>query len=103
MRIPTKNILAVKKYMLDKRCLVVEATPKGNHPVLNIPNLQVLSLMQSFVAKKYVKKTFCWRYGYYFLEDAAVEIIKNQLWIADNEMVGTYTANTAVSEAKILN
>lgn len=100
MLIPTKNILAVKRHMLEKRCIVVEDSPKGNHPVLNIPNLQVLNIMKSLVSKRYVKKTFCWRHGYYFLEDAAVDVLKDQLCMSDDEIGGLYVPSSAASNIK---
>lgn len=35
------------------------------HPEIDVPNLQVIKLMQSFKSKEYVRECFAWRHYYW--------------------------------------
>lgn len=50
-----------------------------NHPEIEVPNLQVIKLMQSFVSRGYVKELFAWRHYYWFLLDEGVEYLRTYL------------------------
>ncbi len=38
-----------------------------NHPEIEVPNLEVIKLMQSFVSHGYVKELFAWRHYYWYV------------------------------------
>ncbi|KAF5841328.1 Plectin/S10 domain-containing protein [Dunaliella salina] len=73
MLIPKKNRREVYKYLFKEG--VLEATKDFNLPrhseELDVPNLQVIKLMQSFTSLEYVTERFAWRHYYWPLERAA--------------------------------
>jgi small subunit ribosomal protein S10e len=80
MLIPKKNRLLVYKYLFQEGVLFAEKNynlPK--HPALDVPNLQVIKLMQSFKSKEYVRELFAWRHYYYFLTDEGIEYLREYL------------------------
>ncbi len=38
----------------------------AKHPELDVPNLHVIKLMQSFKSKEYVTERFAWRHYYWY-------------------------------------
>ena len=80
MLIPKKNRLLVYKYLFQEGVLFAEKNynlPK--HPALDVPNLQVIKLMQSFKSKEYVRELFAWRHYYYFLTNEGIEYLREYL------------------------
>ena len=68
MLIPKKNRVEVYKYLFKEGVLYAKKdfnAPK--HPEIDVPNLQVIKLMQSFKSKEYVKENFAWRHYYWFV------------------------------------
>jgi len=67
MLIPKKNRREVYKYLFKEG--VLEATKDFNLPrhseELDVPNLQVIKLMQSFTSLEYVTERFAWRHYYW--------------------------------------
>ena len=53
----------------------------GKHLKLDVSNLEVMSLMRSFKAKKYVDEVFVWSHYYWTLTDAGIEYIRGLLYI----------------------
>merc|ERR1711920_1101068 len=49
------------------------------HPEINVPNLFVIKLMQSFVSKELVKECFSWRHYYWVLTDRGIEFLREYL------------------------
>lgn len=44
-----------------------------------IPNIEVLSLMKSFVSRGFVKHTFNWQWNYYYLTNTGIEYLRQFL------------------------
>jgi small subunit ribosomal protein S10e len=66
--VATEGVLYAKKdYNLAK------------HPQIDVPNLQVIKLMQSFKSKEYVRETFSWQYYYWYLTNDGIEHLRNYL------------------------
>lgn len=64
----TEGVLFAKKdYNLPK------------HPLIDVPNLQVIKLMQSFKSKEYVRETFGWMHYYWFLTNDGIEFLRTYL------------------------
>ncbi|KAF5732387.1 40S ribosomal protein S10 [Tripterygium wilfordii] len=64
-----------------------EKSPKGvlyakkdfnlpKHPEIDVPNLQVIKLMQSFKSKEYVCETFAWMHYYWYLTNDGIEFLR---------------------------
>ena len=70
MLIPKKNRLEVYKYLFKEGVLYAKKdynAPK--HPELDVPNLHVIKLCQSFHARELVKEVYAWRHYYWYLTD----------------------------------
>nr|GEZ58281.1 40S ribosomal protein S10-1-like [Tanacetum cinerariifolium] len=68
MIIPDKNRKAISKYLFQEGvCYAKKDFNLAKHPEIDVPNLQVIKLMQSFKSKEYVKETFAWMHYYCLL------------------------------------
>ncbi|KAL5730359.1 40S ribosomal protein S10-A [Ranunculus cassubicifolius] len=47
----------------------------AKHPDIDVPNLQVIKLMQSFKSKEYVRETFAWMHYYWTYLNLPSEIV----------------------------
>ncbi|CAM6011276.1 unnamed protein product [Sphagnum balticum] len=80
MLIPKKNRVEVYKYLFQEGVLYAKKdfnAPK--HPEIDVPNLQVIKLMQSFKSKEYVKESFAWRHYYWYLTNDGIEHLRTYL------------------------
>lgn len=50
-----------------------------DHPVIHVPNLQVVKLMISLKSRDYVRENFCWAHHYFYLTDAGIEYLREYL------------------------
>ncbi|KAI3988590.1 hypothetical protein MKX01_026954 [Papaver californicum] len=64
MIISEKNRREISKYLFQ---------------AIDVPNLQVIKLMQSFKSKEYVRETFAWMHYYWFLTNEGIEFLRNYL------------------------
>jgi small subunit ribosomal protein S10e len=53
------------------------AQPK--HEAVEVPNLQVIKLMQSLKSRGYVKETFNWQWFYWYLTNEGIEYLRAYL------------------------
>lgn len=51
----------------------------AKHPEIEVPNLQVIKLMQSFKSKEYVRETFAWMHYYWYLTNEGIEFLRAYL------------------------
>jgi len=82
MLIPKKNRLAIYSYLFKEGVLVTSVNifaPK--HMALEVPNLQVVKLMQSLKSRNFVKERYNWRYLYFFLTNEGIEYLREYLHI----------------------
>ncbi|XP_038687376.1 40S ribosomal protein S10-1-like [Tripterygium wilfordii] len=80
MIIPEKNRREISKYLFQEGVLYAKKDfnlPK--HPEIDVPNLQVIKLMQSFKSKEYVRETFAWMYYYWYLTNDGIEFLRTYL------------------------
>ncbi|CAA6667661.1 unnamed protein product [Spirodela intermedia] len=80
MIIPKKNRREICKYLSKVGVLYAKKDfnlPK--HPLIDVPNLQVIKLMQSFKSKEYVRETFGWMHYYWFLTNDGIEFLRTYL------------------------
>lgn len=49
------------------------------HPEMDVPNLQVIKLMQSFKSRELVIEQFSWRHYYWKLTDKGIEFLREYL------------------------
>jgi small subunit ribosomal protein S10e len=80
MLVPKKNRVEVYKYLFKEGVLYAKKdfnAPK--HPEIDVPNLHVIKLMQSFKSKEYVKESFAWRHYYWYLTNEGIEYLRTFL------------------------
>ncbi|KAJ6305814.1 hypothetical protein OIU78_021192 [Salix suchowensis] len=80
MTIPEKNRREISKYLFQEGvCYAKKDSNLGMHPEIDVPNLQVIKLMQSFKSKEYVRETFAWMYYYWYLTIDGIEFLRTYL------------------------
>ncbi|WVZ85659.1 hypothetical protein U9M48_032556 [Paspalum notatum var. saurae] len=80
MIIPKKNRNEICKYLFKEGVLYAKKDYNlAKHPQIDVPNLQVIKLMQSFKSKEFVRETFSWQYYYWYLTNDGIEHLRNYL------------------------
>ncbi|KAL9393214.1 hypothetical protein Peur_012499 [Populus x canadensis] len=80
MIIPEKNRREISKYLFQEGvCYAKKDFNLAKHPEIDVPNLQVIKLMQSFKSKEYVRETFAWMYYYWYLTNDGIEFLRTYL------------------------
>mmetsp|Transcript_7495 Transcript_7495/g.17010 ORF Transcript_7495/g.17010 Transcript_7495/m.17010 type:complete len:160 (-) Transcript_7495:97-576(-) len=95
MLIPKKNRREVYKYLFKEGVLQAEKdTNLPKHPEIDVPNLHVLKLMQSFVSQELVTERFAWRHYYWFLTDKGIEYLREYLNLPSEIVPATLKKST---------
>ncbi|URE36347.1 40S ribosomal protein S10 [Musa troglodytarum] len=80
MIIPKKNRHEICKYLFQEGVLYAKKDYNlAKHPEIDVPNLQVIKLMQSFKSREYVRETFAWQYYYWYLTNDGIEYLRTFL------------------------
>ncbi|KAL3650522.1 40S ribosomal protein S10-A [Castilleja foliolosa] len=80
MIIPEKNRREISKYLFQEGvCFAKKDFNLAKHPEIDVPNLQVIKLMQSFKSKEYVRETFAWMHYYWYLTNDGIEFLRTYL------------------------
>ncbi|KAL5701703.1 40S ribosomal protein S10-A [Ranunculus cassubicifolius] len=80
MIIPKQNRLEISKYLFQEGVLYAKKDFNlAKHPDIDVPNLQVIKLMQSFKSKEYVRETFAWMHYYWYLTNDGIEFLRTFL------------------------
>ncbi|KAK7399179.1 hypothetical protein VNO78_10356 [Psophocarpus tetragonolobus] len=78
--IPEKNRKEICKYLFQEGvCYAKKDFNLAKHPEIDVPNLQVIKLMQSFKSREYVRETFAWMHYYWFLTNDGIEFLRTYL------------------------
>jgi len=96
MLIPKKNRREVYKYLFKEGVLYAEKDFNlAQHPeIKEVPNLQVLKLMQSFKSQELVTERYSWRYYYWFLTDKGIEYLREYLNLPSEIVPATLKKST---------
>ncbi|CAJ2636189.1 unnamed protein product [Trifolium pratense] len=80
MIISEKNHREISKYLFQEGvCYAKKDYNLAKHPDIDVPNLQVIKLMQSFKSREYVRETFAWMHYYWFLTNDGIEFLRTYL------------------------
>ncbi|EFH43852.1 hypothetical protein ARALYDRAFT_492247 [Arabidopsis lyrata subsp. lyrata] len=80
MIISENNRREICKYLFKEGvCFAKKDFNLAKHPLIDVPNLQVIKLMQSFKSKEYVRETFAWMHYYWFLTNEGIEFLRTYL------------------------
>ena len=80
MLVPKQNRRLIYSELFKEGVMVAKKDfnlPK--HPSINVPNLQVIKLMQSLKSRNYVTEQFNWQYYYYYVTDEGIEYLREYL------------------------
>ncbi|XP_073220424.1 uncharacterized protein [Cicer arietinum] len=78
--ISEKNRREICKYLFQEGvCYAKKDFNLAKHPEIDVPNLQVIKLMQSFKSREYVRETFAWMHYYWFLTNDGIEFLRTYL------------------------
>ncbi|XP_026390792.1 40S ribosomal protein S10-3-like [Papaver somniferum] len=95
MIISEKNRKDISKYLFQEGVLFAKKDFNlAKHPVIDVPNLQVINLMQSFKSKEYVRETFAWMHFYWFLTNGGIEFLRNYLNLPPEVLPSTLKKST---------
>ncbi|QDZ17966.1 plectin/S10 domain-containing protein [Chloropicon primus] len=101
MLIPKKNRIEIYKYLFREGVLYAEKDfnlPK--HPSIDVPNLQVIKLMQSLKSKEFVTEQFAWRHYYWFLTNEGIEHLREYLNLPSEIVPNTLKKSTRNMERR---
>lgn len=101
MLIPKKNRIEIYKYLFREGVLYAEKDfnlPK--HPAIDVPNLQVIKLMQSLKSKEFVTEQFAWRHYYWFLTNEGIEHLREYLNLPSEIVPNTLKKSTRNMERR---
>ncbi|KAG0476915.1 hypothetical protein HPP92_013756 [Vanilla planifolia] len=80
MIISKKNRHEICKYLFQEGVLYAKKDYNlAKHPEIDVPNLQVIKLMQSFKSREFVRETFAWMHYYWYLTNDGIEYLRNFL------------------------
>ncbi|KAL0403180.1 UNVERIFIED_CONTAM: DUF21 domain-containing protein [Sesamum radiatum] len=78
--IKEKDRREICKYLFQEGvCYAKKDFNLAKHPEIDVPNLQVIKLMQSFKSKEYVRETFAWMHYYWYLTNDGIEFLRTYL------------------------
>ena len=90
MIVPKKNRVAVYQYLFKAGVLVAKKDFfAAKHFEINVPNLQVIKLMQSFKSKGYVTEQFNWQHFYWYLTNDGITYLREFLNLPEEIVPGT--------------
>ncbi|KAI3966560.1 hypothetical protein MKW92_003189 [Papaver armeniacum] len=100
MIISEKNRREISKYLFQEGVLSAKKDFNlAKHPAIDVPNLQVIKLMQSFKSKEYVRETFAWMHYYWFLTNEGIEFLRNYLNLPPEVLPSTLKKSTVAKFA----
>ncbi|XP_059649614.1 uncharacterized protein LOC132295379 isoform X2 [Cornus florida] len=80
MIIPEKNRIEISKYLFQEgHCSAKKDYNLSKHPKIDVPNLQVIQLMQGFKSKEYVRETWDLMHYYWYLTNDGIEFLRSYL------------------------
>eukprot|EP00993_Chasmostoma_nieuportense_P004564 NODE_5226_length_682_cov_1695.515315_g5063_i0.p1 GENE.NODE_5226_length_682_cov_1695.515315_g5063_i0~~NODE_5226_length_682_cov_1695.515315_g5063_i0.p1 ORF type:complete len:153 (-),score=21.31 NODE_5226_length_682_cov_1695.515315_g5063_i0:150-608(-) len=79
MLILKKNRELIYRYLFKEGVMVAKKEPRGKHPKIDVPNIEVIQLMRSFHSKNLVKEQYAWRHYYWFLTNEGIEFLREYL------------------------
>ena len=101
MLIPKKNRIEIYKYLFREGvCHAEKDFNLPKHPAIDVPNLQVIKLMQSLKSKEFVKEQFAWRHYYWFITNEGIEHLREYLNLPSEIVPNTLKKSTRNMEKR---
>ena len=93
----------VFEYLLREGVIVVkkDAYLPAHQQITSVPNLHIQMIVKSLMSRKYLNQVYNWGWSYYFLTNAGVKFLIEELGLpADSKIVpATHTKKRAVIPA----
>lgn len=90
MLISKKNRRTICEYLFKEGvCVAKKDYNLPKHPDIDVPNLQVIKLMQSFTSREYVKEQYAWRHYYWSLTDEGIAFLREYLSLPEDVVPNT--------------
>merc|ERR1719253_460918 len=89
MLVPKKNRLAVYSYLFKEGVCVAPKALGDKNPQIEVPNVQVVKLMQSLESRGYVRERFSWQWFYYSLTNEGIEYLREYLHVSNDTVPAT--------------
>lgn len=67
---------------------------KGKHDEIDVPNLHVIKLMESFTSREFVRHQFAWRHHYWYLTNDGIVFLRDYLNLPSEVMPNTLKKST---------
>lgn len=84
------NRKEIYKYLFQEGvCYAKNNFNLAKHPDIDVPNLQVIKLMQSFKSKEYVRENFAWMHNYWYLTNDGIEFLRTYLNLPSEIVLAT--------------
>merc|ERR1711998_359321 len=100
MLVPKQHRHDVYKYLFKEGVMVAKKDfNKKSHddPELDVPNLQVIKLMQSLKSRGYVAERFSWNWYYYYLTNEGIDYLQKFLNLPADVVPATLKKTTRVA------
>jgi len=94
MLVPKKNRRAVYSFLFKEGVIVAKKDFLIKHPNLEVPNLQVVKLMQSLKSRGHVKENFNWQYYYFTLTSQGIDYLREYLHLPADVLPDTMKKQT---------
>eukprot|EP00237_Pycnococcus_provasolii_P002312 CAMPEP_0119188496 /NCGR_PEP_ID=MMETSP1316-20130426/64_1 /TAXON_ID=41880 /ORGANISM="Pycnococcus provasolii, Strain RCC2336" /LENGTH=150 /DNA_ID=CAMNT_0007182955 /DNA_START=95 /DNA_END=545 /DNA_ORIENTATION=+ len=100
MIVPKSNRTEVYKYLFREGVIYAKKDPNlPKHPEIDVPNLQVIKLLQSLTSRELVKEQYAWQHYYWYLKDEGIEYLREYLNLPEEIVPATLKKSTALSSA----
>ena len=79
-----KTLLNTHKQTIDGALVAPKDYNAPKHTELDVPNLEVIKVMQSLTSKGLVKTQFSWQWYYYTLTDEGIDYLRECKLMSDS-------------------
>jgi len=101
MIVPKSNRTEVYKYLFREGVIYAKKDPNlPKHPEIDVPNLQVIKLLQSLTSRELVKEQYAWQHYYWYLKDEGIEYLREYLNLPEEIVPATLKKSTRPVERR---
>lgn len=90
MKLSTDQMIQIERYFFKEGCALVEARSEELHDTLKIKNSELRKFFRSLCSKGIAREQFVWRHAYYFLTTAGISILREKLYLSEEDLPQTH-------------
>ncbi|GHP10774.1 ribosomal 40S subunit protein S10A [Pycnococcus provasolii] len=100
-KVDNSNRTEVYKYLFREGVIYAKKDPNlPKHPEIDVPNLQVIKLLQSLTSRELVKEQYAWQHYYWYLKDEGIEYLREYLNLPEEIVPATLKKSTRPVERR---